>query len=184
MGKVFFPAATAMQAKTAYGADPFTLKTASKLERGKVNVNRARKEVLAQDLQRMAAGKLGLTEAEKRQMADAANMQAGAALEAQSQELGQLALAGGGQQAGRLAALQRGTTGGLAESAALTSADTERLSQAKIMTEKESILAAAERQQDRAAQKAQFWGSMAFGTAGGLIKGGGEAMSNISGGMA
>jgi hypothetical protein len=138
---------------------------------GKYSPSRVRRATLLRDSQRLASGQLGMSTAEKRQSMDETGQQIGAALEAQSQDLGQMALAAGPRDAGRLAMLQREIgQKGIATGMAQASAETERLSQQKAMAEKQSIEAALERQQQLDWQKEQYYGQMAKEGLGGLAE--------------
>lgn len=132
-------------------------------EKSSLAAGKARRKLLLQDAQRLASGDLGMSQAEKQQMLDVTSRQAGAALEAQGQELGQMALAAGPRDAGRFAKLQReiGQTG-LANAMSQATGEVERISQAKAEAEKQSIEAALERQQQLEWQKQQYYTNLLF----------------------
>jgi hypothetical protein len=128
-----------------------------------LNAGKTRRQALLRDSQRLASGDLGMSNAEKQQMIDTAARQTGAALEAQGQELGQMALAAGPRDVGRFAKLQREIgQQGLATAMSQATGEAERISQAKAEAEKQSIEAALERQQQLSWQKQQYYTNLLF----------------------
>lgn len=101
--------------------------------------------------------KLGMTEAQRRQMQGEAQQADAAQRQAQVQQLGQQALAGGPvaqnqlQQAAQTVAQQGG------EAAAKTSADIGKLNQRLIEQRKQQIWSDLDSARQRAREDAQFW---------------------------
>lgn len=132
-----------------------------------LNAGKLRRKDLLKEAQRIYSGAYKVSDAEKRQMTDAATRQIGAGLEAQSQELGQMALASGPRDFGRFQKLQRELSQeGIAAGTAQASAETERIAQQREMAEKQAFDAALERQQQLGWQKQQFYLTQALGILG------------------
>lgn len=131
---------------------------------GAYSPERLRRAALLKDAQKLYSGESKMTQAEKRQITDATARQAGAALEAQSQELGQMALAAGPRDMGRFQKLQRETAKeGLAAATAQAGAEAERMGMAREIAEKQSLEAAMERQQQLDWQRQQYYTQLLTG---------------------
>lgn len=138
---------------------------------GRYSPNKVRRAALLRDSARLAAGDLGLSKQEKRQYMGETGQQIGAALEAQSQDIGQMTLAAGPRDAGRLQKMQRQIgQEGIAQGMAQASADVERLSQAKATAEKATIEAALERQQQLDWQRQQYYTNLAKDVGGSIMR--------------
>lgn len=125
---------------------------------GGLDAGTTRRLDLMRQAQRIYGGEAKVSEGEKRRMTDTAVQQVGAGLEAQSQELGQMALAGSPRDMGRFQRLQREIgQEGIAAGMAQASAETERIAQAREMAEKQAFDAALERQQQLDWQKEQYY---------------------------
>jgi len=132
-------------------------------DKSSLSPGRMRRADLLKEAQRIYSGASKVTEAEKRQMTDAATRQVGAGLEAQNQELGQMALASGPRDLGRFQKLQRELSQeGIAAGMAQASAETEHIAQQREIAEKQAFDAALERQQQLDWQKQQFFVSQAM----------------------
>ena len=127
-----------------------------------LNAGKLRRQDLLKEGQRIYSGAYKVSDAANRQMTDEATRQIGAGLEAQGQELGQMALAGGPRDYGRFQKLQRELSQeGIATGTAQAAAETERIAQHREMAEKQAFDAALERQQQLGWQKQQFYLSQA-----------------------
>lgn len=146
---------------------------------GAYSPEKLRRAALLKDAQKLYSGEAKMTQAEKRQITDATARQVGAGLEAQSQELGQMALAAGPRDMGRFQKLQRETAKeGIASATAQAGAEAERLGMAREMAEKQSLEAALERQQQLDWQREQYYTQLLTGVvtsamenAAGVVKG-------------
>lgn len=131
------------------------------------------KALLRADLQRMQAGKLGISDPVQAQMVEAARSQAaGEAAQGQGQ-LAQAALTAGpggaasiqGAQQAALAGGQRAT----AQAAAGAATNVAKTSQQQAQAEQARIRSAIERQQDRSRENAQTYTQMAADTGVGVV---------------
>lgn len=149
---------------------------------GAYSPQRIRRAALLKDAQKLYSGEAKMTPEEKRQIMDVTAQQTGAALEAQSQELGQMALAAGPRDMGRFQRLQREMAKeGIASATAQAGAEAERLGMARELALKQSVEAALERQQQLQWQKEQYYTQLITGMAAAGAENAADIVSGVAG---